>query len=185
MQIKNTSERYGLIAQFLHWSIVVLIVMQFVLASRAEAAEEAHHLLQQAKILTTHKSVGMTIFMLAIVRLLWRFTNTAPHALASKSWQNRLASIMHWALYALILVTPLFGWLMSSAKNYSVSWFGLFTFPNMVAPDEIRFEQFKEVHEVLAFMILNLAVLHLLAALKHHFIDKDSVLRRMLPMKPR
>jgi cytochrome b561 len=183
MQIKNSSERYGIIAQLLHWSIVVLIVMQFVLASQAEAAEEAHHSLQQANILTTHRSVGMAIFMLAVLRLLWRFTNTAPSALATKAWQNRLASIMHWALYALILITPLFGWLMSSAKNDAVSWFGLFTFPNMVSPDESLVEQFKEVHEIFAFMIFNLAVLHLLAALKHHFYDKDNVLRRMLPMK--
>jgi cytochrome b561 len=181
VQLKNSTERYGLIAQLLHWTIVALIILQFVLAERAE---DAGSLLQKAKILTTHKSVGMTIFMLAAIRLLWRLANPTPAALPSeKNWQRRLANIVHWALYALILITPLAGWLMSSAKNYSVSWFGLFTFPNLVAPDETRFDQLKELHEVLAFSILNLALLHIAAALKHHFYDKDNVLRRMLPIK--
>jgi len=117
MQIKNSNERYGLVAQLLHWSIVALIVTQFVLASQAEDTES---LLQKTKILTTHKSVGMTIFMLAILRLVWRMANPVPAALPnSKVWQHRLASAMHWALYGLILLTPLLGWLMSSAKNYS------------------------------------------------------------------
>jgi cytochrome b561 len=184
MQIKNSNERYGAAAQLLHWSIVILIITQVVLAKQAEIAEEAHHLLQQAKILTTHKSVGMTIFMLAIARIVWRFTNGAPDATPNtKPWQHRLASVMHWALYALILLTPLAGWLMSSAKNYSVSWFGFFTFPNLVGPSETQFDQFKELHETLAQSMIILAILHAIAALKHHLFDKDNVLRRMLPMK--
>jgi cytochrome b561 len=181
MQIKNSAERYGAIAQLFHWIIVILIVTQFVLANQAE---DATSLLQKAKILTTHKSCGMTVFMLAALRLLWRMTNPVPTPVANaKKWQDRLASVVHWALYALILLTPLAGWLMSSAKNYTVSWFGVFSFPNLIAPDETRFEQLKAVHETLAFTILNIAVLHILAALKHHFYDKDNVLRRMLPSK--
>ncbi len=181
MQIKNSATRYGAVAQLLHWSIVVLVVVQFVLANRAEDTES---LLQKAKILTTHKSFGMTIFMLAILRLIWRMVNPIPTPIAnSKKWQERLASIVHWALYALILVTPLAGWLMSSAKNYTVSWFGLFSFPNLIVPDEASFKFLKGLHGILAFTILNLAILHILAALKHHLFDKDNVLRRMLPLR--
>ena len=184
MQFKNSNERYGAAAQLLHWSVVVLVVMQFVLANRAEAAHDAHKLLEQAKVLTTHKSIGMTIFMLAVVRLIWRLINPVPAVPPNtKTWQQRASSVVHWSLYALILVTPLAGWLMSSAKNYSVSWFGLFTWPNLVAPDEGFYNAFKETHEILAFMILNVAGLHILAALKHHFWDKDNVLRRVLPVK--
>lgn len=186
MQIKNTADRYGAIAQLFHWVIVALIVTQFVLASRAEAAEEARQLLQLDRILATHRSVGMTIFMLAILRLIWRFSNPVPApAPTTKPWQARLAGIVHWALYALILLTPLAGWLMSSAKSGSVAWFGWFTFPDLIAPDEARFEQLEELHELLATSIFALAILHILAALKHHFIDKDNVLRRMLPLKLR
>jgi cytochrome b561 len=183
MQLKNTAERYGLIAQLLHWSIVVLIVTQFVLA---EQAEDATSLLKKAQTLTLHKNIGMTIFMLAIVRLLWRWANTTPAPLPQIArWQQRIAEITHWALYALIMLTPLMGWLMSSAKSYSVSYFGWFTFPDLIAPDEGRYETLHTLHEVLAFSILNLALLHIAAALKHHFWDKDNVLRRMLPVKLR
>jgi len=181
MQFKNSNDRYGMVAQLLHWSIVVLIVTQFVLATQAE---DTTSLLQKAKILTTHKSVGMTIFMLAILRLGWRVANPVPAEIPTiKLWQQRAASVTHWALYALILLTPLAGWLMSSAKNYSVSWFSLFTFPNMVAPDEALYKLLRLLHGVLARTIFFVALLHVLAALKHHFFDKDNVLRRMLPVK--
>ena len=76
---------------------------------------------------------------------------------------------------------PLTGWLMSSAKNYSVSWFGLFTWPNLIGQDEANFKILRETHDVLSWVLLGLAILHVLAALKHHFWDKDTVLRRMLP----
>ena len=183
MQIKNSNLRYGAVAQLLHWSIVVLIVVQFVLANQAE---DAQSLLHKAKILTTHKNYGMTVFMLAAVRLGWRWMNPVPAVPETmKGWLRAVASITHWALYALILLTPLAGLLMSSAKNYSVSYFGLFTWPNLVAPNETLFQALKETHEILAFTMLNLALLHAAAALKHHFFDKDNVLRRMLPMKLR
>jgi len=183
MQLKNSAERYGVIAQLLHWSIVVLIVTQFVLANQAE---EATSLLRKAQTLTLHKNIGMTVFMLAVIRLVWRWINLTPaHLPTVKAWQQRLADLTHWALYALILLTPLAGWLMSSAKSYSVSYFGLFTFPDLVAPDEGRYQSFKTLHQVLAFSIFNLALLHIAAALKHHFWDKDNVLRRMLPLKLR
>jgi cytochrome b561 len=181
MQIKNSSERYGLIALLLHWSVVVLVVTQVVLAGQAE---DTSSLLQKAKILTTHKSIGMTILMLAILRLLWRLMNPTPiPVMGTKAWQERLASIMHWLLYALIFLTPLVGWTMSSAKNYPVSYFGLFTWPNLVAPDEGLFNTLRTTHGVLAKIMVSLAWLHAFAALKHHFFDKDNVLRRMLPLK--
>jgi cytochrome b561 len=183
MQLKNTAERYGLIAQLLHWGIVVLIVTQFVLA---EQAEDATSLLKKAQTLTLHKNIGMTIFMLAVIRLLWRLANITPAPLPTiKPWQQRIAELTHWALYALILLTPMAGWLMSSAKSYSVSYFGWFTFPDLIAPSESSYDALHVVHEVLAFSILNLALLHIAAALKHHFWDKDNVLRRMLPVKLR
>jgi cytochrome b561 len=180
MQVKSSAEQYGAIAQLLHWAIVVLIVWQIVLAGQAE---DAGSLLQKAKLLTTHKSVGMTIFMLAVLRLLWRLTTGAPAEVPAPRWQQRVAAVNHWLLYALILLTPLVGWMMSSAKNYSVSWFGLFTWPNLVAPDEGRYQLFHTVHATLARTMVVLAFLHIGAALKHHFIDKDNVLRRMLPVK--
>jgi cytochrome b561 len=181
MLFKNSNDRYGLVAQLLHWSIVALVITQIVLAGQAE---DASSLLQKAKILTTHKSIGMTVFLLAILRLLWRFSNTVPAPVpGTKSWQERLATLMHWALYGLVFLTPLVGWMMSSAKNYTVSYFGFFTWPNLVAPNESLFEVLKQTHGLLAGTMATLAMLHAAAALKHHLFDKDNVLRRMLPLK--
>lgn len=181
MQFKNSKERFGAVAQFFHWTVVVLIISQIVLA---KSAQYAPGLMQKAKLLTTHKSIGMTIFILALLRLSWRLANPTPLPLANvRPWQNRAASVVHWSLYVLIVVTPLAGWLMSSARNFSVSYFGWFTLPNLVAPDAELFQQLKLVHRILAYTITNLAILHMLAALKHHFIDGDNTLRRMLPIR--
>jgi cytochrome b561 len=181
MQLKNDAFRYGAIAQLFHWTIVALIITQFTLANKAEGLP-----LGPAKIATlaTHKSVGMTIFGLAVLRLIWRWFNPVPEAPASTpSWQRRAAHVSHWALYALIMITPLIGWLMSSARNFPVSWFGLITLPDFVEPDTARYEFFHSTHEVLAMSLLVIAIVHAAAALKHHFFDRDNVLRRMLPVK--
>lgn len=179
MQIRNTEQRYGAVAQLLHWLVVALIITQFVLASKADGLP-----LGPAKIgvLAQHKSVGMTVFALAVLRVLWRLFDPAPPLVAgTPRWQRALAHVSHWALHALILITPLFGWLMSSARNFPVSWFGVLTLPDLVQPDRARYELFHEVHETLAVTLLVLALAHAAAALKHHFFDRDDTLRRMLP----
>ncbi len=183
MQIRNSTERYGVVAQLLHWSIVVLIIMQFVLASKADALA-----LGPAKIavLAQHKSVGMTIFALAILRLLWRLVNPVPILPAqTPRWQSLAAHVSHGALYALILLTPVLGWTMSSARNFPVSWFGLFTLPDLIQPDRARYDLLHEMHEICAGTLAAIAIVHAAAALKHHFFDRDNVLRRMLPVRLR
>jgi cytochrome b561 len=174
-----STERYGAVAQLLHWIVAALIVTQFVLANLAEDLP-----LGAAKfaMLARHKSVGMTILMLAILRLLWRIGHAPPPLPAAMpQYERRLARITHVLLYALLFAMPLSGWLMSSAKNFPVSWFGLFAWPNLIAPDPVKFDFFKELHEVLATTLFAVALLHIAAALKHHFYDKNEVLRRMLP----
>jgi cytochrome b561 len=98
-------------------------------------------------------------------------------------WQQIGAHFSHYGLYVLLFATPLLGWTMSSARNFPVSWFGVFTLPDLVAPDRGVYEFLHEAHEVSAKLIFVLALLHAAAALKHHFIDQDNVLRRMLPLK--
>jgi cytochrome b561 len=183
MQIRNTELRYGVIAQVFHWAVVALVIAQFVLAIKA------HDLpLGPAKIavLAQHKSIGLTIFGLAVLRLVWRLLNPVP-ALppTTPHWQRIVAHVSHGALYALILITPLFGWMMSSARNFPVSWFGLFTLPDLVSPDKAKYELFHGIHKTLAITLASIAVVHVLAALKHHFLDRDDVLRRMLPTRSR
>lgn len=180
VQWKNSALRWGALAQLFHWVIVVLIITQFVLASIAEDLP-----LGMAKLATLarHKSVGITILALAVLRLAWRLSNrnSPPLPANLKPHQRGLAHLTHYGLYLLLVAMPLTGWLMSSAKNYPVSWFGFFTLPNLVQPDEAFFTLMQTTHGVLAGTLVVIATLHLLAALYHHFVKKDDVLRRMLP----
>ena len=179
MTINLTASRYGRVAQSLHWIIAALIVLQFVLASLADDLPLG---MQKLAMLARHKSVGMTILMLAVARLVWRLGHPAPALPAGMTGLERWAArFTHWLFYALLFAMPLSGWLMSSAKNYTVSWFGLFSWPNLIAPSEAGFKALRQTHQVLAGVLFFTALLHIAAALKHHFWNKDDVLRRMLP----
>ena len=182
MTFRNTNRAWGSLTKALHWIIVILIINQWVIAERADALKG----LEKLQALAWHKSFGMTVLMLAVIRLVWRWMNPVPDLAAeTKTWERVLAKISHVLLYALIFAMPLTGWMMSSARNFPVSWFGIFTFPDLVQPDRARYEFFHDVHETLAMSLLVIAVLHAAAAIKHHFIDRDDILRRMLPVRLR
>lgn len=179
MPTRESATRYGTVAQLFHWCIAALIVTQFVLANLADDLPVGMHKLA---LLARHKSFGMTVLMLALLRLLWRLKNPPPPLPAGMtSIEQRLARLTHGAFYVLLFAMPLSGWLMSSAKNYSVSWFGLFTWPNLISKSENAFKLLRGTHEILSDVLFAIAVLHILAALKHHFWNKDDVLLRMLP----
>jgi len=178
MSFRNTNRSWGVLSKTLHWLIVILIINQWWIAERA------HELKFSAKIaaLGWHKSFGITILALAIVRLVWRWANPVP-ALQSeiRPWEKLIAQVAHLLLYGLIFALPLTGWLMSSAKNIPVSWFKLFQLPDLVAPDKAFGESMEHLHGLLFNALVVVAALHIVGALKHHFIDKNDVLRRMLP----
>jgi cytochrome b561 len=179
MPSPNVPTRYSAVAQSFHWIIAALIVTQFVLAYAADDLPLGAHKLA---LLARHKSFGMTILMLAILRLLWRLNNRPPALPAGMTpLEQFLARATHIAFYVLLFVMPLTGWIMSSAKNYSVSWFGFFTWPNLIGKNEGAFELLRTTHHILSYILFAIAVLHILAALKHHFWNKDGVLLRMLP----
>ena len=178
MNVMNTAAGYGWPARLLHWLIVVLIVAQFVLANMAESAESR---MDMFKLFAQHKSVGITIFALALVRLIWRLANTQPRLpMRTPTWQMHVAKTTHWLLYALIFALPITGVLGSAANNYPVTWFGMFTVPPLIGSNEALADTLHETHEILAAALFCLAMLHILAALKHHFYHKDNVLRRMI-----
>jgi cytochrome b561 len=179
MPTRSIPTRYGAVAQLFHWVIVALIVTQFVLALRADDLPLGVHKLA---LLARHKSFGMTILMLASLRLMWRVTHAPPALPADMRPFERIAArVTHAAFYVLLFAMPLTGWMMSSAKNYSVSWFGLFTWPNLIGKNERTFELLRGTHDTFAVMLFVIAVVHILAALKHHFWNRDGVLLRMLP----
>jgi cytochrome b561 len=175
--------RYSVTAQIFHWLIAALIITQFVLAKMQE------HLplgVRKLALLARHKSVGMTILMLAILRLAWRLRHRAPPLpSAMRPYERWAAQATHAAFYVLLFAMPLTGWMMSSAKNYSVSWFGLFTWPNLIGKNEQAFEVLRSTHDIMSNVLFAIAVLHILAALKHHFWDRDDVLLRMIPFTQR
>lgn len=179
MQFRNSEARFGAVAQLFHWLIVALIVTQYVLV---QIFEDMPLGMAKIKMIGNHKAVGMTVLMLAVLRLIWRWANPVPPLPGTlKSYERRLAHISHILLYVLIFSIPLSGWIMSSVANIPVSYFGLFTFPDLVGPNKSLVDQVKEVHEILNVILLVTVAVHVAAALKHHFILKDNVLKRMLP----
>jgi cytochrome b561 len=165
-------------AQFLHWAIVVLLAIQVPLGM---IAKELPAGLDRLVLMSRHKSLGITILALALIRLAWRWFDRPPPPPPMPRWQAIAARVNHWALYALLFALPITGWLTSSAANRPVSWFGLVQLPDFVAPDAGLKEAFEEAHEVLVVLLLTLVVLHVAAALKHQFFDRDGLLFRMLP----
>jgi cytochrome b561 len=179
MSFRNTTRSWGALSKALHWIIVILIINQWLIAERADGLPLGMAKLQA---LGLHKSFGMTILALALFRLVWRWMNPTPASPAgTKTWERVLANLAHFLLYALIFALPLSGWLMSSAKNYSVSWFNLFQFPNLVGKNDNVYELTHDLHHLLFKILVVVAVLHIAGALKHHFIDRNDVLKRMLP----
>jgi len=178
MPIRNTTTRWGSVAQLLHWVIVALIITQFVLGYKAHWATGIAKL---APVIT-HKSWGITILGLAVIRLVWRLMNPTPLLPTDlKPWERAAAHVTHYGLYTLLFVMPLTGWIASSARNFPVSWFGLVQLPDFVAPNRPLYDTLMAVHYWLSWSLVAIATLHVLAALKHHFFLKDDVLRRMLP----
>lgn len=165
-------------AQFLHWAIVVLLAIQIPLG---KIAHELPVGLERLAMMSRHKSVGITILGLALLRLVWRWFDRPPPPPPMPRWQQLASRLNHWSLYALLFALPLSGWLMSSAAARPVSWFGFVQLPDFVAPDAGLKEIFEEVHEVLVILLLALVILHVVAALKHQFVDRDGLMHRMLP----
>ena len=182
MQVHNSTARYGALAQSFHWIIVALIITQYVLAWQADHATGLHKI----SPLIRHKSIGMTVFALAVLRLLWRWSNPTPALPAHMPrWERWAAHASHFLLYAFLFLQPISGLLMSQARNYQVSWFGLFTFPALIAPNKWAYDFLVSFHGLLATVLFCVALLHIAAAFKHHLFDKDDVLRRMLPVRLR
>ena len=179
MQIKNTSSRYGAVSQIFHWLIVVLIIYQLVLVA---IFEELPAGAEKASTIGLHKSIGMLILFLALLRLIWRWCNPVPDVPVNQNKiERRLAQTVHFLLYGLIFAIPLSGWLMSSFAGYPINFFGIVELPLLAQTNKETAQVVKEAHEVLAMILLLLVLLHIAAACKHHFISKNDVLMRMLP----
>jgi cytochrome b561 len=183
MLMRNTAERFGLVAKTLHWLTLVLLVASFTLAISMVNMPFSPRKLE---FYSWHKWVGVTIFLVVLLRLGWRLVNPVPQQPSGMPrWQQRLAGSSHAALYAILIVMPITGWIMSSALNLPVVYLGLVHIPSPFGVDRALGETMKTVHLSLAVALLVLVTIHALAALYHHIVLRDDVMRRMLPWSAR
>jgi cytochrome b561 len=177
------SPRYSLPAIGFHWLIAALI-----LGNLAFGWIIADLPLSPAKLkdLAWHKWIGITVLWLSGLRLLWRLWAPRPAVLASHAdWEKHLATLAHLALYVLMFALPLSGWLMSSAAGVPVHYLDLFVLPDLLPRDRELAAMLKNAHGVIALGLTGVIALHILGAVKHHLIDRDSTLARMLPLARR
>ncbi len=179
MTLKNTTESYGAVAKGLHWAMATIIIGVLGLGLYMSDLPPDPFKFQ---LYGLHKAFGVTVLGLVVLRLLWRLGNGVPTALPHHAqWEKFLARAAHYALYALMMIVPLSGWAMSSAGGHPVSFFGLFTLPALIGENPDLGRDIAEMHETLAWSLMGVVALHVAGALKHHFVDKDETLLRMLP----
>lgn len=179
MQLKNTTQRFGAIAQLFHWVMALLLIGLIVMGLYMVGLPIG---LQKLKFYGWHKEFGILILILVLLRLTWRTININPTLpVTMPAWQKLAAHSVHILFYVLMFALPITGWMLSSASGLPVSFFGLFVLPNLVAPDEHLRMVLVDIHHWLAYGLIASICGHVGAALQHHFIEKDDVLRRMLP----
>lgn len=168
--------RYTKTAVVLHWLIAIGIFAMFALGWYMTGIPKETP--DRAFYFNLHKSVGVTLLALILFRIYWRVTHTPP-TLAStlKAWEKKLAHAGHHSLYLLMILVPVSGLIMSAYSKFGVKWFGLPLIPGL--NDKVIRDNFTEVHEIVGWILLAVVVLHIVAGLKHHFIDKDETLTRM------
>lgn len=177
----NSDSAWGAPAQLLHWLMAALILIQFALGWLAVSWR-----LSPAKLnlFVWHKSLGMVILALVLLRLLWRLMNPTPALpVDTPGWERAAAHISHALLYVLMIAMPLTGWLINSAAGVPFSIFWQVPLPALVAPDRHIAALAALTHFSLFVTFASLLVLHVGAALRHHFLKRDAVLTRMLPGK--
>jgi cytochrome b561 len=173
------SARYTPAAVALHWIVAALIFANLALGLYTVGLPLSP---QKLRYFSFHKWIGVTVFILAAARLMWRLGHPPP-ALpdAMPPWERRAAHATHALLYFLFFAAPLTGWLFSSASGFQTVYLGMLPLPDLLSKDKALADALKLAHRSINYTMAAVIVLHLAAALKHHFIDKDDVLRRMLP----
>lgn len=179
MQICNTRSRYGLVAVALHWAVAVVVLGMFALGFWMVDLTYYHAWYKQAPDI--HRSVGVLLFLVMVVRLVWRLSNSRPAPLPGhRPWELLSAHMVHGLLYILLFVAMISGYLITTADGSAISVFGLFEVPSVTGRIKGLEDTAGVVHYWATWAIVGLVVIHAAGALKHHLIDHDETLRRML-----
>ena len=176
-------ERWGAVSQLFHWACAALVVT---LGALGLYMTELTSPVSKIRIYALHKSLGITLLALVLLRLAWRWSHAVPGAVAGTSRRMKLAADgMHGLLYAMMIAMPLTGWLVNSTSGYPLQWFRLFNLPAIAAKNEHLNGIAKELHEFGFWTLVVLVVGHVGAALYHHLFLQDGTLHRMLPSRRR
>ncbi len=188
LALARSLTRYSMVAIVLHWLIALLILGNIVLAWTFQNIPQG---LLEFKLIQLHKSVGVTVLLLSLLRLAWRLFNPPPPEPPMPRWQSLAARAVHWGFYVIMIGMPLSGWLMVSASplNIPTLLYGVIPWPHVAAIHSLSGDQRKVVddamgltHEALAYIAYGLIALHVAAALKHQVFDRDNLLFRMAPL---
>lgn len=179
LQTTHTANSYTRTAIGLHWLVAFGLIGAFALGIYMHELPLSP---QKLKLYSWHKWAGVSLFLVILVRLAWRLGHPPPAAPAGMpDWQRKAAEATHLLLYLLMVAVPLSGWLMSSAKGFQTVWFGVLPLPDLLEKNEELGNALQSAHKFLNLTMAGLVIAHLGAALKHHVIDRDDVLARMLP----
>ncbi len=181
MHLRNDKTGYGVLAMGLHWLMLLLLVAVFATMELNDFFPKGSA--GRAAMKTWHFMLGLSVLALVLLRLLLRLTDTAPAVTPTPArWQERAGKLMHLALYVFMILMPLLGWLILSAKGKPIPFFGL-SLPALIGQNKESAHWIKEVHETGATVGYVLIGLHAAAALLHHYVIRDTTLRRMLPTR--
>ena len=179
MSTKRNATRWGAVSQAIHWLVVLLVLAMAILGL---TMVELPNTPATVKWYALHKSIGLTILVLMVLRLAWRLHAGAPPPVAgTPRWQARAATLTHGLLYALLFAMPLSGWVINASSGFPLHWFGLFSVPQFGGRDDALYALAKGWHEALFWALVVLALGHAFAALWHHVFQRDATLARMLP----
>lgn len=174
-----TGEAYDRGAIALHWATAVLVIANLLLGLSMVGLPISPRKLQWYLV---HKSIGITIFVLTSLRVAWRTVRPHPAPVPMPRWQRRSAALSHALLYLLLFAIPISGWLYSSATGVQVVYLGVLAMPDLVGRDRALGDALRLVHVGLNSLLFAILLVHVAAAVKHHVIDRDTALSRMLPL---
>jgi cytochrome b561 len=174
---QDRSASYGLVAKLLHWAVVLLLIAGYVIGWLMPDIRRG---MSPGAPMNLHMSIGLVVLILIVARLLWRFTHPVGVDPSLPRWQHLSSVAIHWALYALAVITPLTGWSYASARGWPITLFSLVQLPPLFAANSPAGRLIGEVHESIVWLLLAVIAIHVGAALMHAFVYRDDVMQRML-----
>lgn len=183
MPLRSNLVRWGSVARFFHWVMAIAIIGNGIFGLWMGGLAPS---MSKINIFAIHKSIGLTVLALFVLRLLWRATDRRPRDVPAPRWQHLAAHVTHGVLYLLMVAIPVSGWYFNSAHGYPLQWFKQFNLPALTTKNDDAASVAIAVHEYLFWFLVLVLCAHAGAALYHHFVVKDNVLRRMIPFgRPR